>query len=111
LANSVLAITSCPDSAVATALARALVEEKLAACVTRMPGARSVYRWQGNIEEADEVVCFIKTTSERVDELRTRLVALHPYEVPELIVLDITGGLPAYLAWIAAETSPPPDIE
>jgi periplasmic divalent cation tolerance protein len=99
-----LALTSCPTTEVAQRLARALVDERLAACVTVLPGARSTYRWEGHVEEADELVCLIKTSADRVDALRARLPALHPYAVPELVVIEITGGLPAYLAWVAAET-------
>ena len=101
----VLAITSCPDAETARRLSRALIEERLAACVTQLPGARSVFRWEGGVQEAEEVVCFIKTTSERVADLRHRLPLLHPYELPELVVLDVTDGLPAYLDWIVTETS------
>jgi periplasmic divalent cation tolerance protein len=99
-----LAITSCPSAEVATRLARALVDEHLAACVTVLPGARSTYRWAGAVEEAEELVCVIKTCADRVDALRARLPALHPYEVPELVVMEITDGLPAYLAWVVAAT-------
>jgi periplasmic divalent cation tolerance protein len=99
----ILAMTSCPDAEVAQRIARALVEERLAACVTQLPGARSTYWWRGAIEEAQEVVCLVKTTRDRLDALRARLVSLHPYEVPELVVLDVTDGLPAYLAWVARE--------
>lgn len=96
----ILAVTSCPTDEVADRIARVLVEERLAACVTRIPGARSVYRWKGAIEEAEEVVCLIKTTEARLEQMKTRLASLHPYEVPELLVLPVTGGLSPYLAWI-----------
>lgn len=99
-----LAITSCPDRATAERLGRALVEEKLAACVSLLPGARSIYRWQGTIEETDEVVCLVKTEADRVAALQSRLAALHPYEVPELLVFDVADGLPTYLAWLHDST-------
>jgi periplasmic divalent cation tolerance protein len=99
-----VALTSCPSEEVARRISRALVEERLAACVTILPTGRSTYRWQGAIEEADELLCVIKTTADRIEALRERLPALHPYEVPELIVLDVAGGLPAYLAWLKRET-------
>ncbi|MEO6953212.1 MAG: divalent-cation tolerance protein CutA [Polyangia bacterium] len=102
---TVLALTSCPDAEVAGRISRVLVEERLAACVTQLPGARSVFRWEGTVQEAEEVVCLIKTTTERLPDLRHRLPLLHPYALPELVVLDVRDGLPAYLAWIATETT------
>jgi len=96
----ILAITSCPSDAVAEKISRALVDEQLAACVTRVPGARSIYRWQGEVEETGEILCLIKTTEERLDEMKSRVVSLHPYEVPELIVLPVIEGLAPYLTWL-----------
>ena len=93
---------TCPDRALAERLGRALVDEKLAACVNLLPQVRSIYRWQGAIEEADEVLCLIKTTRERFEALRARVIALHPYEVPEVIALEIAAGYPPYLDWLAA---------
>jgi periplasmic divalent cation tolerance protein len=97
---------TCPDAASAERLARALVEERLAACVSLLPGVRSVYRWRGALEQADEVLLLVKTTRPRLDALAARVRALHPYELPELIAVEATGGLPGYLDWIAAETRP-----
>jgi periplasmic divalent cation tolerance protein len=77
----------------------------LAACVNQFPGVVSTYRWQGKIHEDAEVLLVIKTTRERFDALRDRLVGLHPYEVPELIALEVADGLPAYLEWVARETA------
>lgn len=100
-----LALSTCPDAETATRIARVLVEEQLAACVNRMPGIQSTYRWQGEIHDDAEVLLLIKTTRERFDALRARLVALHPCEVPELIALDIADGHIPYLDWIARETA------
>ncbi|HJW47123.1 MAG TPA: divalent-cation tolerance protein CutA [Lysobacter sp.] len=100
-----LAYCTCPDADSAAAIARALVEERLAACVNQVPGVRSTYRWQGGIEQADEVLLLIKTTADRLDALTVRLRTLHPYELPELIAVEVRAGLPAYLEWVAAETS------
>lgn len=102
---ALLCLCTCPDEASATRIARALVEERLAACVSLVPGVRSVYRWQGRVEEAGETLLLAKTTGARLDTLRERLLALHPYELPELVVVEIDAGLPAYLRWIAAETA------
>jgi periplasmic divalent cation tolerance protein len=104
--DPLLALTTCPDAETATKIARALVDERLAACVNRVPGIGSVYRWQGEIHDAAEVLLLIKTTRKRFAALRTRLVELHPYEVPELIVMDIVDGHPPYLDWIGNQTSP-----
>lgn len=82
-------------------LARALVSEQLAACVNVLPPMRSIYRWKGAIESADERQLIIKTTSARVPDLQARLKALHPYEVPEFLVLKVSSGSPDYLAWLA----------
>lgn len=86
---------------VAEQIAEQLVTEQLAACVNLMPGITSVYQWQGKIEKEDEVLLFIKTSAEIFDELSARIEALHPYEVPEVIALDIQQGNSAYLDWIA----------
>lgn len=99
---------TCPDAETADRLAHALVEERLAACVGRLPGMRSVYRWEGAIEQADEVLLLIKTTKDRFEALAARVAELHPYELPELIAVEVRAGLPGYLGWIAAETTPQP---
>lgn len=82
------------------------VEERLAACVNRLSGVHSTYRWQDRVAEEPEVLLVIKTTHERFDALRDRLLELHPYDVPELVALDISGGHVPYLEWIGAETAP-----
>ena len=99
-----ICLSTCPDAASADRIATVLVEERLAACVNVLPGVRSTYRWQGQVQRDDEVLLMIKTTTDRLDDLRERLPALHPYELPELIAVEATGGLPAYLDWIATET-------
>jgi len=99
-------LCTCPDAASATRIAEALVGERLAACVNLLPGVESVYRWQDRVERAGEVLLLIKTTRARLDALTARVVELHPYELPEVIAVDIAGGLPGYLAWIADGTRP-----
>lgn len=98
-----LAITTCPDMEIAETLATALVEERLAACVNILPGARSVYEWQGKVEKEQELVLLIKSRSDRLNALETRLLELHPYELPELIVVPLVGGLAPYLSWIETQ--------
>ncbi len=89
----------------APGLARRLVEERLAACVNLLPPVDSIYRWEGRVEEGRERLLVIKTTRARVGELRSRVETLHPYEVPEFVVVPVEGGSDAYLGWVAAETA------
>jgi periplasmic divalent cation tolerance protein len=100
MGEHVVALSTAPSVAKAAEIARALVEERLAACVNIVPGVRSIYRWKGAISDDTEALCVIKTRRDRVEALRARLVALHPYEVPELVVVEAIGGHEAYLRWI-----------
>jgi periplasmic divalent cation tolerance protein len=104
-AQVLMVMSNAPDKASAHALARALVETKLAACVTILPGVQSVYRWQGQIEQADEVTLLIKSTRQHYAQLQQTLISAHPYDVPELIAWPITEGYAPYLQWVAAETT------
>jgi periplasmic divalent cation tolerance protein len=99
-ARIAVALTTAPSADKAAELARALVGEGLAACVNIVPGVRSIYAWKGEIVDDAEVLCVMKTRADRVEALRARLVALHPYEVPELVVLDVAGGHEPYLSWV-----------
>lgn len=103
-----LVLCTCPDESSAAQLARAMVEERLAACVNRVPGLRSTFRWEGQLREDDEVLLLAKTTGERYPALRDRIVALHPYELPEVIAVKVEAGLAGYLAWVEAETTGAP---
>jgi len=87
-------------------LARAVVEERLCACVNVVPGVRSFFMWQGKVDVADEQLLVIKTTADACELLQDRLAALHPYDVPEVIVLPVAAGLPAYLSWVMASVQP-----
>jgi periplasmic divalent cation tolerance protein len=98
-----LAITTCPDMEVAETIATALVEERLVACVNILPGAVSVYEWQGRIEKEQELVLLLKSRSDRLSALETRLLELHPYELPELIVVPVMGGYAPYLSWLETQ--------
>lgn len=97
-----LILVSTSPRAEAKRIAHALVEEHLAACVNLIGGVHSVYRWKEAVETADEVLLLIKTLEQKVDAVRTRVHELHSYELPEFLVLDVTDGSEAYLAWIAA---------
>jgi periplasmic divalent cation tolerance protein len=92
-------LCTCPNEDTAKTIAEALVTEHLAACVNRMPGVRSTYRWQGRVEDEPEVLLLIKTVGRRFDALELRLKALHPYEVPEIIALPVVAGSAQYLSW------------
>ncbi len=95
-------LTTAPDAA-AEELAAKLVDERLVACANLIPRVRSIYRWEGTVRRDDEVLLLMKTTVDALDRLRDRLVALHPYDVPEVLVLAPTGGLEAYLSWVRDE--------
>jgi periplasmic divalent cation tolerance protein len=97
------AVGAQPD---AERIARALVEQRLAACVNVVPGVMSIYRWKGAVEQEGEVLLVIKTIGERVEQLKARLLQLHPYELPEVVVIPIGGGHGAYLEWIAEQARP-----
>ena len=101
-----IVLTHLPDMASAEALAAALVEARLAACVNLSTTVQSVYRWQGKIERASEVTLTIKTTQRHYAALQAAILAAHPYELPEIIAFPVVAGLPSYLQWIVAETSP-----
>lgn len=105
-----LVITTVPNAATGAVIARRLVEHRLAACVNQLPFGKSVYRWQGVVEEADEGLLVIKTTATRYPELEAALKAMHPYDVPEIVALPTAAGLPAYLAWISQETKKDVDV-
>lgn len=99
----VIAYAAFPNAEEARAAARAVVEERLAACVHLRPH-EAVYRWHGKLEEATEVSLIIKTTRGAYPALEARLRALHSYELPGIVAWDVAAGLPAYLDWVAAET-------
>jgi periplasmic divalent cation tolerance protein len=101
----VIALTTLPADGNVEQLAERLVEERLAACVSILPPMRSVYRWQGAIERADERQLLIKTTTARLTELEARLRQLHSYDVPEFIVVPIAQGSADYLSWLSASTT------
>jgi periplasmic divalent cation tolerance protein len=97
-----LCYCSCPDAGSAQAIAEALVDERLAACVQSLPGMRSTYRWRGAVTTDVEVLLLIKTTAGALDALTRRVLDLHPYEVPEVIAVPVEHGHAAYLDWVRA---------
>ena len=100
----VLVYCTCPSDAVAGELGRALVSEKLAACVTVLPGVRSIYRWRDELEEEVEVLLMIKTRKSSFEALRKGILKRHPYELPEIVAVALADGHHAYLDWIAEST-------
>jgi periplasmic divalent cation tolerance protein len=104
---TLLVLTNCPDEESANAIALALVEARLAACVNILPRVQSIYRWQGAVESATEIPLFIKSTATNYPALEAAIRDRHPYQVPEIIALPVERGLPAYLDWIATETTQP----
>ncbi|WP_026187799.1 divalent-cation tolerance protein CutA [Methyloversatilis universalis] len=102
LPSALLVLTTLPDADTAARIARALVEGRHAACVSIGAPVRSVYVWQGALEDASEVPLAIKTTADAYAGLEAALRALHPYDLPEIIALPVTRGLPAYLQWVDA---------
>jgi periplasmic divalent cation tolerance protein len=98
-------LATAPDADVAKSIACKLVEERLVACVNVTSPVTSLYRWQGKLEEASEVLMVMKTVSERLPAVVSRVKELHPYKVPEIIALPVEAALPAYAEWVADETA------
>jgi periplasmic divalent cation tolerance protein len=105
--DAVVVLTTVATSSSAMALVRALLERRLIACGTVLPGARSLYRWEDRVADESEVVVLLKTRRARLAALETAFAELHPYTLPELLALDVHHGLARYVDWIAAETSEP----
>lgn len=102
--NHIVTLCTVPDRESGEKIARALVEEHLAACVNLVPGLSSTYRWKGKVELAEECLLIIKTGVSRFDVLKRRIQELHPYELPEIIALPIIHGSREYLKWITDST-------
>lgn len=98
--RALIALSTVGSEADAERIAKALVEERLAACVNILPGVRSIYRWKGAVEDERELMLLMKTTLDGVERLRERLHELHPYEVPEFVVVQVDRISAAYGAWI-----------
>lgn len=103
MTDKIVVLSTCGSAEEAERLARRLVEEKLAACVNVIGGAKSFYRWKGAIESADEFLLVIKTSRDLFERLRTMLEAAHSYELPEVLALPVVAGSPAYLKWLEGE--------
>jgi len=101
-----MVFTTFADADVAASVVRTLVEERLIACGNVLPGARSLYRWRGAVEDATEVMALLKTRKQDWAALQSRLHELHPYEVPECVAVRIAAGAPAYMAWLEEALAP-----
>ena len=100
-------LSTCPDAATAERIGRELVGASLAACVNVVPGLRSIYRWNGAVQVDEEVLMILKTSADRLSEVRERLVDLHPYDVPEVVALPVADGHHPYLQWVVDSTRTP----
>ncbi len=96
-------LVTAPSAEKATELGRLLVSERVAACANVLPGIRSIYRWEGKVQDEPEALILLKTTRARFEALRDRVLALHPYQVPEVLALPVEAGSEKYLEWIGAE--------
>jgi periplasmic divalent cation tolerance protein len=103
--DPILVITNIPDKTTALKLAEELISKKLAACVNLQAECTSIYQWQDKIETTSELPVFIKTLAEHYAEIEKIILKIHPGELPEIISVSISGGLPAYLQWISDETA------
>lgn len=103
--DAVTVLTTVASTEEAEALVRALLDRRLVACGTLVPGARSLYRWEGRIADEQEVLVILKTRSARLELLQAAFAELHPYKVPELLALPVVAGAEKYLGWIAGETT------
>jgi periplasmic divalent cation tolerance protein len=103
---AMIVLSTFPDEETARNAANILIDKKIAACVSIMPGLTSIYRWQGQIENSREVLMMAKTTPDNYDRLESALKACHPYELPEILAVATECGLPDYLQWVAQETAP-----
>jgi periplasmic divalent cation tolerance protein len=102
--DALIVLTTLPATADAAGFSRSLVEQRLAACVNVLPPMQSTYRWEGGVEQEAERQVMIKTWRDRIDALEARVKALHPYAVPEWLVLEAQSGSEAYLGWMRTET-------
>ena len=105
--DAVLVLTTVPSGDLGEAIGRSLVDAGLAACVNVLPPMLSVYRWKGAVQRDTECQVIIKTVRARVEDVQTFVGEHHPYDLPEFLVVRVEGGDPAYLAWVAAESSHP----
>jgi periplasmic divalent cation tolerance protein len=110
MTDKIVVFNTCGSPEEAQRVARTLVEKRLAACVSLIPGVRSIYHWKDAIEEEQEVLLVIKTSRLLLDDLRNEIERLHSYEVPEIIAMQVVGGSERYLAWLDRELVHKPSL-
>lgn len=103
--NILLVLTNVPDAATANLIAETLVTQKLAACVNILGPCQSTYMWEGKLTRENEIPLLIKTTQLQYDALQDAIIKAHPYELPEIISINVDGGLPQYLQWVTTQLS------
>jgi len=104
MTDALLVFTTLPSADKAAELAKVVVEERLAACANLLPAIRSIYHWQGKLQDENEVLVLLKTRAEHLERLKLRILELHPYEVPEVLAVPVESGYQPYLDWLAGET-------
>jgi periplasmic divalent cation tolerance protein len=107
MSSFVIVLTTFPAEGNADVLARMLIDERLAACVNILPPMQSIYRWEGKVDDATERQLIIKTAASRVDALKQKIADVHPYELPEFVVIPILDGSEKYLGWLSDSTRTP----
>jgi len=105
MTDSIVVLTTLPNAEAAAEVAKAVVGEKLAACANILPPLRSIYRWKGKVQDESEVLVLLKTRQAQYERLKSRILELHPYDVPEVLAVAVEQGHGAYLDWIATETA------
>jgi periplasmic divalent cation tolerance protein len=105
MTDALLVLTTLPSANAAAEVAKAVVGEKLAACANILPALRSIYRWEGKVQDENEVLVLLKTRQGQYERLKARILELHPYEVPEVLAIAVEQGHGAYLDWIRRETT------
>ena len=104
MTDALLVFTTLPSADKAAELAKLLVTERLVACANLLPAVRSIYRWQGEMHDENEVLVLLKTRAEHLERLKLRILEVHPYEVPEVLAVPVESGYQPYLDWLAGET-------
>jgi periplasmic divalent cation tolerance protein len=104
MTEAMLVFTTLPNADKAADIGRALVEERLAACANLIPAIRSIYRWEGKLQDENEVLVLLKTRADNIERLKARILELHPYEVPEVLAVPVESGYQAYLDWLSNQT-------
>jgi periplasmic divalent cation tolerance protein len=105
VSNELVVMSTFPDAETAARVAKVVVEERLAACVNIVGGVRSIYRWQGEVVDEAETLAVVKTTEDRFAALAARIAELHPYQVPEVVAIEVKAGHAPYLAWLRGEVA------